>query len=124
MQLDPDYLSAWRLVAGLPASVTGASEVRQAAALNTHRLDPRQRHTTVTLDSIHDLKQLWKAVDSIQHLPKPKTAPLYKLRSVVKRPNRQFENYDDWRSQPLASPAQALLSTSAFEAVVELMEQH
>jgi len=59
VQLDPDYLNAWRHLADAARKSNAPVAERDAAILSALRLDPHQRHGSDNLESVTDLRGLW-----------------------------------------------------------------
>lgn len=77
VQLDPEYLNAWKHLNELAKHFYVAPRERDRARLKLLQLDPRQRHVRYELDSVGDLEALWKAASA---LPRPaEPGPLYPL---------------------------------------------
>ena len=81
VQLDPEYLNAWKHLHELARHVYLEPRNRDIARLKLLQLDPAQRHVQYELDSVGDLAELWRAVASANATYKVAAGgPLYPLR--------------------------------------------
>jgi tetratricopeptide (TPR) repeat protein len=82
VNLDPEYLNAWKHLHELGGHVYVAPRERDVARLKLLELDPLQRHVRYDLRGVADLAALWRAVESANAVFKPgdEGKPLYPLR--------------------------------------------
>ena len=75
VQLDPEYLNAWKRIVGLASSLHIPKDRRDAAVLQVFRLDPLGRHSSADLSEVRDIEQAWQVVAAAQPLavPQPET---------------------------------------------------
>ena len=75
VQLDPEYLNAWKRIVGLASSLHIPKDRQDEAALQIFRLDPLGRHSSADLAEVSDIEQAWQAVAAAQPLavPQPET---------------------------------------------------
>jgi tetratricopeptide (TPR) repeat protein len=59
VQLDPDYINAWRHIAEIGEDYQLSPELRDNAVFNLLRLDPAGRHVTPKTDEVRQLDKLW-----------------------------------------------------------------
>src|SRR6185436_16244679 len=64
VDLDPQYLNAWRKLLELGSHVRMSAQERDQIAFNLMRLDPMRRHGGVDFRQVTDLRGLWNAVDA------------------------------------------------------------
>jgi tetratricopeptide (TPR) repeat protein len=84
VELDPDYLNAWKKLDSAPATALSPAE-RSRIALNIIRLDPAGKHCSPNLDGVNDLAAVWDqltlAQKSLPHAP----ASLYPLPASARK---------------------------------------
>jgi tetratricopeptide (TPR) repeat protein len=133
VKLDPDYLNAWTALADLPQEAGLPPAEREAAAFNIIRLDPRQRHSHVSLHSVRDARALWAAVERAATQQPVRPTSLYALPAATEalKANGGGESasspdgfsFTAYRyGDDLRSPAHALLAMPAFQTVARLLE--
>lgn len=72
VELDPDYLNAWKKLADISRKVHLPAGQRNAIAANLLRLDPSQRHISLNLAGVTDLASIWTTLAKIaKGFPKP-----------------------------------------------------
>ena len=78
---DPDYLNAWKKLAGLEDSITIPHAEREATALNILRLDPLRRHETrdSVMSAVADFRVLWKVLEDAAKLMPAQVTELFPL---------------------------------------------
>lgn len=81
VELDPDYLNAWEKLSSLGRSMHLPAELRNAIASNLLRLDPWQRHGTVSLVGVTDLGRIWDKVAAFYAKAPPAPKELYPLKA-------------------------------------------
>jgi tetratricopeptide (TPR) repeat protein len=140
--LDPEYLNAWKHLHELGSHVYIESRERDIARLKLLQLDPRQSHVSYDLESVGDLAELWRAVESANAASKPAgdAGFLYPLRqsaaaqdearAKLPEPMRaQMEQYQQYQAmmnstqntQSLPTPRQALARHKLMKASAQLM---
>ena len=95
VKLDPDYLNAWKQLAGLSQELHLPAAERDGIALNILRLDPLGRHGAPDVSSVGDLRRLWIALDAAakSHTKLPATLlPLPASRAEVEKLERDAKN--------------------------------
>ena len=95
VKLDPDYLNAWKHLAGLSQELHLPAATRDAIALNILRLDPLGRHGAPDVSSVSDLRRLWTALDAAakSHTKLPATLlPLPASRAEIEKMERDAKN--------------------------------
>jgi len=85
VQLDPEYLNAWKHLHELARHVYIEPRDRDVARLKLLQLDPAQRHVHYDLESVGDLAELWRAVASANAVYRvaADATPLYPLRGTA-----------------------------------------
>jgi tetratricopeptide (TPR) repeat protein len=72
VELDPDYLNAWKKLADAPAAALSPKEHTRVAG-NLIRLDPFGRHSSPDLSGVDELAEIWQLLaavaESAPHLP-------------------------------------------------------
>ncbi|MEL7088988.1 MAG: tetratricopeptide repeat protein, partial [Planctomycetota bacterium] len=68
VELDPDYLNAWKRIQSRARSMQVDRGLRDRATLAIFRLDPLGRHSSARLADVRDLAAAWRAVDAAQPL--------------------------------------------------------
>ena len=98
--LDPDYLNAWKKLAGLSESASLSAAQRDEAALALLRIDPTGRRGSGNAEQVTDLKKLWAALVAAERsLPREDTSPIYQLTaSAMKLESRNDEMGESRRS--------------------------
>lgn len=81
VELDPEYLNAWKHLHELATCTYVAPPVRDHARLKLVELDPRQRHVRYEIDSVGDFARLWRTVERAYEAnrPAPGGTQLYPL---------------------------------------------
>jgi tetratricopeptide (TPR) repeat protein len=79
VQLDPDYLNAWKEIGETGEEMRLPTALRSEVAINEVRLDPLQRHAEVQAADVTDLAGLWNAVAAGSALAPPPQEPLLPL---------------------------------------------
>ncbi len=79
VQLDPDYLNAWKKIGELSDKMYLAPSTCNQVALNQVRLDPLQRHGQPQALDVTDLAGLWNAVAAAQKIAPAPSGPLLPL---------------------------------------------
>jgi tetratricopeptide (TPR) repeat protein len=79
VKLDPDYLNAWLKIFKIGEQSRISSADRDEAVFNILRLDPRQRHGSVSFERVTDLKTLWEKVAEAHAKIPVKPLTLYPL---------------------------------------------
>jgi tetratricopeptide (TPR) repeat protein len=134
VQLDPDYLNAWKQLSELPAQAGLTPAEREAAVLNIIRLDPRQKHSRASVEHVRDARALWAAVERAGTRQPVRPKSLYPLPAAAEAlkangggkevaSNRDYSMFTaHMYGQELRSPAHALLAMPAFQTVARLLE--
>ena len=68
VELDPEYLNAWKNLSGLQGEIDLPQDEKDQAALTIFRLDPLGRHSGSMLSAVRDLPGMWEAVEAVQPL--------------------------------------------------------
>jgi len=129
VDLDPDYLNAWKHLQDMSRYVHLAPELRDAAALTLLRLDPLGRHVQPGLAEVRDLKGLWQAADkavSLRREPPKSLLPLPAAAEAAKSsPQHRHFNYSSHqeRSTPPA-PGGYFAEVGAIAAIGEILDSH
>jgi tetratricopeptide (TPR) repeat protein len=138
VQLDAEYLNAWKHLHDLASRVYIESRERDVARMKLLELDPRRRHVHYELDSVGDLGGLWRAVEAAYSAnQQPGNRSLYPLRrsaavedqALAKMPEEQrtqMQHYQTYSSaargdQALQLPRQALGRHKLIKAGAQLM---
>ena len=81
VELDPEYLNAWKHLHELAKRINVAPPLRDEARLKLIELDPRQRHVRYDIDSVGNFGELWRTVERAYEAnkPAPGGAQLYPL---------------------------------------------
>lgn len=79
VELDPDYLNAWKKLGALADDVRLPVALSDAAAVRLLELDPSARHVQTKLTEMNDLSRMWKALENRQALLEPSAGPLFPL---------------------------------------------
>jgi tetratricopeptide (TPR) repeat protein len=128
VELDPDYLNAWKTLSGLPTEAGLPAAEREKASLAIIRLDPRQRHSAVDLSRVRDLHALWSAVERVKKFQASRPKSLYTMQAAKAAIDNNGEShvhnrsYAHFENNVLRTPAHALATTPAFQAVFRLLE--
>jgi tetratricopeptide (TPR) repeat protein len=77
--LDPDYLNAWVKMQQIAQHVRLSMAQRDELVLNILRLDPISRHSSISVETVSDLRRLWLAVAEGQKLRPVPAKLLYPL---------------------------------------------
>ena len=116
VELDPEYLNAWKHLHELATRTYVAPRVRDHARLKLIELDPRQRHVRYEIDSVGDFAQLWGIVERAYEANKPAPGgaqlyPLQKSAAAVDKAQRNLPEMvratmpsDDYSSYGKAQP--------------------
>lgn len=139
VDLDPEYLNAWKHLHDLGSHVYVAPRERDVARLKLLELDPLQRHVRYDLRGVADLAALWRAVASANAAFKPagEGKSVYPLRrsaaaedeAQAKLPAPVRAQMEQFRammvfgghSRSLPTPRKALADHSLLQAGARLM---
>ncbi len=91
VELDPMYINAWEKLLSLAKQVQLPTEVRDQAAFTLLQLDPLGRHTSPPLDSVHDLKGLWQAVQNAGEHTMSMPDKVFKLEAAAAAQQEKLE---------------------------------
>lgn len=82
VQIDGDYLNAWRHLLDLNQHMVLERVDRESATLKLLELDPGQRHVHYDLGALGDFGLLWNSVAAIDkdRASSPRVSPLYRLK--------------------------------------------
>ena len=92
VNLDADYLNAWRQMNELGDKTYMEPRERDAARMKLLELDPRQRHVHYDLKEVVDLATLWRALDRAASNPdlNPKLEGVYPLKGSAREQERSL----------------------------------
>ncbi len=79
VKLDPDYLNAWVKIESLNQHVFLPAAERDAVVFNLLRLDPQNRHSSPSFETVSDLAALWNNVATANAKCPAKPESLYSL---------------------------------------------
>ncbi|HKX39344.1 MAG TPA: hypothetical protein VJN20_11860, partial [Burkholderiales bacterium] len=123
VELDPEYLNAWKHLHELAKRIYVAPPLRDEARLKLIELDPRQRHVRYDIDSVGDFGQLWRTVERAYEANKPAAGgaqlyPLQKSAAAVDAAQRNLPemvratmpdfDYSYGKGQPPRTPHDAM----------------
>lgn len=131
VQLDPDYLNAWKQMAEMAEAGNVAAAERRTISEAILRLDPLQKHGAT--QPIGNLGERWRQVDrALRALGSPKSSEGYRLAATVnamKAVPGGGEDFPDpmmsysWNSRP-TSPGAAVANDALVQAIINLIEQY
>lgn len=127
VQLDPDYLNAWKKIAALGEEMRLPAADADAAVLQQIRLDPLDRHGWSDTNRVTDLKALWVAIEAAGKLRPPPPGALYPLAAskaaLDREPpgGRQNRGRKNSRQAPLKA-GESLAEVTVLEAAANLLE--
>ncbi len=128
VQLDPDYLNAWVKMQGLTRHILMPGSEKDAIAVNLIRLDPAQRHSSVSFESASDIPKLWTALSNArQSLPK-KPATVYPLAASAERLQKKPESarmrsrYEYMEEREQVAPSRVLLQNVFIQAAAQILD--
>ena len=137
VELDPDYLNAWKHLEDENRGRRLPSADRDKVALNILRLDPLGRHARATLANVTDLRKLWMAVEAAAKFQVQPPVSLLALtassaalekqeseargqRSLFQGSYNRYSRYFEERAGP-GSPGRVLAQHSLLVAIAGLM---
>ncbi|MFH0879836.1 MAG: tetratricopeptide repeat protein, partial [Lentisphaerota bacterium] len=137
VELDPDYLDVWEKIRGISESLFMPARERDAISLHMLKLDPLQRHFSIQLDEITDIKGLWMELDKDRKfaLPAPQSVlPLpastrqleeqQKTQSREQRMSSAFSRWYSWNEQnKTPSPGNYLARHALVNALMQWAAQ-
>jgi tetratricopeptide (TPR) repeat protein len=85
VELDPEYLNAWKALGSSAKEANLPAEVRDEALLNLVRLDPLGRHTYDPAEGVIDLRALWPILEANQKFHVKRAESLYPLAASAKK---------------------------------------
>ncbi|MGV3662752.1 MAG: tetratricopeptide repeat protein [Prosthecobacter sp.] len=127
VKADPDYLNAWKNLAGLAESAPLTHEESEAATLQVFRLDPAGKHSQAPLGDMRDLRQLWTTLLAAEAgRPAKETGPLLTLTAAKARiesePDNEEQQIHFMDSTNEESPRQHLLQNKLVSTLVQFIE--
>jgi tetratricopeptide (TPR) repeat protein len=79
VELDPEYLNAWKSLAELGTQVRLLAPERQAIQFKMLQLDPLGRRTTFDINAVSDFRSAWNALEDAVKLQSEKPKVLFPL---------------------------------------------
>jgi tetratricopeptide (TPR) repeat protein len=132
VSLDPEYLNAWEKLLQTSRHVRIPVQERDNVVFNLLRLDPMQRHVSVPVRQVRDLRGLWKAVEIARTRQPTRPTSLYTLsasKAALERqqaagnrgavPQRYPRSFTDDATQ---APGSAIAETAIVEAALKLLD--
>ena len=132
VQLDPDYLNAWKKIQDLSTHVHLPAKENDRVAFNILRLDPLSRHVQANFEKVTDLAGLWNAVEAGQKQQAASATNLFTLtaskaavekkEAEPKPPEQNYQRIFQQQFQNLRrpSPARALAQTPFIRVASEM----
>lgn len=132
-ELDPDYLNAWSKIEGLSREQRLSTADRDRVAFNILRLDPLGRHSSASLETVTNLRQLWEAVEAAAKFRTPAPTRLLVLpasRDAVEKQERdasqqapmdRYTRYYGSRGEGSGTPAEVLSRHQLIQAISGLL---
>ena len=132
VQLDPDYLNAWKKIQDVSTPVHLSAKENDRVAFNILRLDPLSRHVHPNFEKVTDLVGLWNAVEAGQRVQVVHSTNLFSLAAskaaLEKKENEPKTREQDYRaiyrrevqSAQQPSPARAVAQTPFVRVAAEL----
>lgn len=129
VQLDPDYLNAWKEIQGLSEYITIPAETRRAASSAILRLDPLQKHGTAGVESSSDLAEVWRATERAQSAGDvqadeeiyPLAASAEAISKMEKERMGMGVSYSWGEATPFDLPGAAVAKNALVQSVVQLI---
>lgn len=133
VELDPDYINAWKKIAGLNDQVALSRGQFDEAALALVRLDPYSRHGSNDLTKVGDLAKMWTTLESLQSRIPPATEatliPLTASVEAIAQREKEFPeraHYASMNREPkdqIPTPREILTRHELIRPVVQTLTQ-
>jgi tetratricopeptide (TPR) repeat protein len=122
VELDPDYLNAWKKILSIANELRLPVKVRDDAVFALLRLDPTGKHAQVGTSEVGDLGKLWTLLAELRaahpKVAKPSIFPLEASAKELARRPRQGRDSED----PL-DPSEALSRQVMIQFTSQVLEQ-
>ena len=130
VELDADYLNAWKKIAALSREMRLPAADRDAAVLTILRLDPFRRHASAGLEDLNDLRGLFGQIAALRAAFPEEPTQVFPLRASRERIEQQKRTAGAGRYFPnfnrtgagLLSGREAAQQNRFLAAVAGLME--
>ncbi len=134
VELDPDYLDAWRKLYELNQALYLPGKERDAIVFRGMELDPLRRHFGAGLESVGDMRRLWALAARHSGLSAPR-GKVYELKGSAKaiaaeraaisgsrelQMRYSYRPYWGWR-EPEANPSALLLRHQMVQALCRIL---
>jgi tetratricopeptide (TPR) repeat protein len=134
VQLDPEYLSAWKQLAELDEKMRLPVAERQSIQLKMLQLDPLGRHSNFDIEGVHDPQAAWPALEaaararpakpeSLLPFPAAAAALAKQAEEQANGRRRQTVYYSRSGSRPTGTPGAMLAEHSVLVAVARLFDR-
>lgn len=117
VELDPNYVNAWKNLLGLASETTLPIALRDRAILRILKLDPLGRHVGHSTEKVADLAALWEVIEENQKMRPEIPDNLYPLPVSEASPQQSYYS----RAQSLPTPAEAVAKQEAVESIAQLL---
>jgi tetratricopeptide (TPR) repeat protein len=132
IELDPDYLNAWKKIAELEDDTHVPASLRDQAAIRLLDLDPMTRHVKPKISRMSDLRLMWQSIESRRERLQPSVHALYSLpksRKAETTPGAVDGEFPDWQwsflsdyGPPPTHPEDALARHQAIRNLVLFLQ--
>lgn len=127
VELDPDYLNAWKMIVEIAGRTLLPGKVRDDATFALLRLDPSRKHVRPGFSQVVDLARLWTLAAELQGSSKPrKPSAIFPLTASEKALNKNTEVrhlLSTWRNEGPLSPPKAVAGQDMIKTVTQTLSQ-
>jgi tetratricopeptide (TPR) repeat protein len=119
VELDPDYVNAWKKLSELAEHSAELTKERDEAALALFRLTREEQ----AIRRVSDLPRLWDAIlQAEENMPTPLKGPVYRLPAAGKEDDSEHRFYFSTGNDPSLAPREKFASNSIMSNVVDVMK--
>lgn len=123
LELDPDYLNAWKKMEGLADDVDLSPEKKDHIARRLLELDPLRKHTYADIDQVYDHAAMWPIFVETAKLRAAydEDVTYYPLTASAKQLDESSQSHRYSRFEDEDSPGEMLLQDNALRSIGALI---